>query len=261
MSGLFFSAVVGLAFVSASICIVIGAYFLARRIMGADTEGDRTHDVASSVAVRLAALHGLILALVYAQELDDYKGVRSGLSLEAVAVADIYNDMRRYGGASVGQVQSGLARYVALVVSEEWDGLGRRQGLLPAAWRQWDDVYEQLLNLVPANDREKFLASRMRDRATVIAQSRSLRAEAVNYQFSGLFWAPAVIGLALLAIPFYVYPPNRAHLLLLSVFGAYSGVILFFIYAFSNPFHEPGRLDPLPFEQLLQGDLGKSLGG
>jgi hypothetical protein len=36
-------------------------------------------------------------------------------------------------------------------------------------------------------------------------------------------------------------------------------VILFFIYAFSNPFMEPGRLEPAPFQQLLKSPISLQL--
>ncbi|URK87458.1 hypothetical protein LP421_29560 [Rhizobium sp. RCAM05350] len=97
MSGLVISITTGFAFVCGALAIVFGCYFAARKILNPGLEGDRTHDAATTVAVRIAALHGLILALVYAQELDDYKGIRNNLIEEAVAISDVYNDAVRYG--------------------------------------------------------------------------------------------------------------------------------------------------------------------
>ncbi|WP_455271140.1 bestrophin-like domain [Rhizobium herbae] len=259
MSGLVISITTGFAFVCGALAIVFGCYFAARKILNPGLEGDRTHDAATTVAVRIAALHGLILALVYAQELDDYKGIRNNLIEEAVAISDVYNDAVRYGGAIVVPIQQDLANYVSTVVGEEWDMLGHRQGLSPKAWTQWNDVYDRLLDLTPETDRQRYLSNRMRDRATSIARFRQIREETAAGGFGGMFWAPALIGLCLLSIPFYVYRPTRTHVFLLSIFGAYSGVVLFFIFAFSNPFEQPGKLDPVAFENLLRGDMGKSL--
>ena len=253
------SALVGTAFAAGGIVLVLGTYFAARRLLGVWQEGDRTDEVAGTLAVRIAALHGLILALVYAQELDDYKGLRSGLTDEAVAIADVYNDIRRYGGPSVPPIQARISQYVATVVDEEWDTLGRGEGLSAKAWTEWDDVYGRLLDLEPATDRQRYLANRMRDRITTVAALRQTRESMATGRFSGLFWTPALIGLLLLAVPLYVFRPSRTHIILFSLFGAYSGVILFFIYSFANPFMNPGRLEPIPFERLLKGDLGRSL--
>lgn len=253
------SLVIGIGFGLAAVAFVLGIYFAARRILSAGEDGHRTYDAASSVAFRIAALYGLILALVYAQELDDYKGIRTNLAEEAVAVADIYNDMARYGGPLVAEVQTGLARYLAVVVDGEWHRLGRRAGLEPEAWKQWDAVYVRLLDLTPSTDRERYLADRMRDRAAAIARFRQMRETTAGSAFSGMFWGPATMGLALLAIPFYVFPPTPSNLTLLSIFGLYSGVVLFFIYMFANPFEPPGKLPPTPFIRLLEGEIGTRL--
>ncbi|WP_275783384.1 hypothetical protein [Pararhizobium gei] len=259
MPGFVVSIITGFVFVAGALAIVLGCYFLARKVLAPGADGDRTHDAAATIAVRIAALHGLILALVYAQELDDYKGIRNNLMEEAVAISDVYNDIGRYGGPSVALIQTGLAKYVLAVVGEEWRRLGHRQGLSPKAWVEWNDVYERLLDLTAETERQRYLGNRMRDRATAIARFRQIREETAAGSFSGLFWAPALTGLALLAVPFYVFRPTRTHVFLLSTFAAYSGVVLFFIFAFSNPFEQPGKLEPIPFENLLRGDLGKSL--
>lgn len=248
-----------IAFVAMAQAIVLGSYFLARTLLHAGTEGDRTHDAAGAIAVRIATLLSLILALVYAQELDDYKTVRTQLTEEAVAINDVYNDIVRYGGPDVAFVQTTLARYVDTVIHDEWERLGEAQTLSPVAWSLWDMTYRRLLDLVPANPRESFLANRMLQRITAVSSYRQTREASSTKGYDELFWVPALIGLSLIAIPFYVYRPTRTHLLLLSFFGLYAGIILFFIYAFADPFRSPGRLDPEPFERLLQGEMGAKL--
>jgi hypothetical protein len=41
--------------------------------------------------------------------------------------------------------------------------------------------------------------------------------------------------------------------MLLAFFGTHAGLILFFIDAFANPFTEPVRVSPAPFERLIAG--------
>lgn len=246
----------GAGFVLATVMLVVGTYFLARRLLHPGEDGDRTLEVAANVAVRVATLHSLILGLVYAQELDDYKGVRANLIEEAVAISDVFNDAQRYGGGMVVPIQQGLARYVTTVVNEEWDLLADHQGLSPKAWQQWEGVYDLLLDLQPTSDRERYLAARMKDRTTAVARFRQLREATSISRFSGLFWGPAIIGLIIVSATFYVYRPTRTNLILFGLFGAYSGVILFFIFTFGNPYSNPGRLEPRPFQHLLNTNLG-----
>lgn len=259
MAELFLLTLTGAGFVLFTVALVLTSYFVTRRLLMPGAEGDRTHDVAASVAVRIATLHALILGLVYAQELDDYKSVRGVLTEEAVAVSDVYNDARRYGGAVIQPVQQGLARYLKIVVDQEWQRLGAKKGLSPEAWQEWEGVYGRILDLSPVTEREKFLSQRMKVRITDVARHRQLRQANSMGRFAGLFWGPALIGLILVAAPFYVYRPTRTHVVLLSLFGAYSGVIFFFIFAFANPFSAPGKLEPKPFEHLLRGEIGQTL--
>ena len=253
------SLINGMAFVLGATGLVLGVYFLTRRILAPGQEGDRTHDVAGNVAVRIATMHALILSLVYAQELDDYKGVRSLLFEEAAAISDVYNDIRRYGGPVVDPVQRILSQYVVVVVQEEWPRLAQRQGLSPKGWQLWEAAYDTVLDLEPSSERQRYLSGRLKDRAAAIAKLRQLREAPTVSHFSGLFWTPALLGLVLVAATFYVYRPTRTHIALLSLFGAYSGVILFFIFAFSNPYSNPGKLQPTAFIRLLEGDLGKTV--
>jgi hypothetical protein len=46
-------------------------------------------------------------------------------------------------------------------------------------------------------------------------------------------------------------------LALLSLYGGYTGVIMYVIYAFSDPFSQPGALPPTAFTQLLLGEIGQ----
>lgn len=259
MLELVYSLLNGVGFVAIAIALVLGSYFTARHLLVFDVDNDRTHDVAGAVAVRVAALHGLILALVYAQELADYQSIRAVLTEETVAISDIYNDVRRYGGPVVVSVQTDLADYLHAVVDEEWALLGSERKLSNKAWSEWEHVYASLLDLTPVSSRERFLSDRMLKRVTDIARFRQMREATALDGFTYIFWAPALIGLILVALPFFVYRPTRTNILLMSFFGAYSGVILFFIFAFANPFAAPGKLDPRPFEHLLEGEIGKHL--
>lgn len=244
--------------IGSAIAIVLVAFRLAGRFLHPGEESDRTYEIANTVGTRIAALQGLILALVYAQELDDYKALRAVLVQEAVAISDVWNDAYRYGGELAPAVQQGMATYLRLVIDEEWPRLAARDGLSGTAWLTWDKVYGQILDTVPATPRQDYLRERMLDRITEIASYRQQREAVAQRTIAVLFWIPALVGLALLAVPFYFFRPSGTHVFLMALFGAYSGMVLFFIFAFSNPFQSPGRLEPVPFERLLEGDIGRT---
>ena len=81
------SGLVAVVFIVGTVMISWAVYFGMRRVMGEDYAED-TQTLAGSVIIRVASLHGLILALVFAQELVDYTQLQGNLTEEATAIAD-----------------------------------------------------------------------------------------------------------------------------------------------------------------------------
>ena len=81
--------------ISSIIFVVMTSYFLTRHILGANSSTE-TETLASSIIFRTASLHGLILALVFAQEQINVLEIRRSTVEESNAVADIFYDLKRY---------------------------------------------------------------------------------------------------------------------------------------------------------------------
>jgi hypothetical protein len=205
---------------------------------------------------RISALHGLILALVFAQELQQYGELRLALTEEASAAADIWNDMARYGGPTQQAVQSALSSYIREVAGPEWTRLGNGEGLSDKAWREWETVYEGTLSLEPSTARESALRDHMLNDARRIARLRDQRETESIYSLTPIFWVAAVAGILLVVIPYFTFTPTVLHLSLLGIYGAYVGLVMHLIYAFTNPYEQPARLPPAAFERLLTTDIG-----
>ncbi len=246
---------IGLLFVLGTILIAWAVYFTMRRIVG-DRFENETETLAGSVIFRVSALHGLILALVFAQELVDYNQLQTNLVREATAIADIYNDIRRYDTEAQATVQSALSDYVRTVVDEEWTSLADRQSLSARGWQLREIVYQALLDLNPETPRQTSLRGHMLTKVQLIAELRQERENNALHRISPLFWTAAMAGIVLVTIPYFIFSPSRLNLTLLSVYGGFSGFVMFVIYAFSDPFNPPGALPPAAFERLLASEIG-----
>ncbi|MHC9234438.1 bestrophin-like domain [Pseudooceanicola sp. 502str34] len=246
---------IALLFVAGTILIAWSVYFATRALVG-KTFGSDTEALASSVIFRVSALHGLILALVFAQELLDYNELQRVVLQEATAVADIYNEMRRYGGEDVAPVQAALSDYLQVVSGPEWAALGETQRLTGEGWRIWDDIYGRLLDLPPDTPRESALRDHMLSKAQTMAALRQEREATALHGISPLFWFAALAGVVLVTIPYFIFAPTRLHLVLLSIYGGFTGLVMYVIFAFSDPFGGPGAMDPAPFTRLLETEIG-----
>jgi len=211
-----------------------------------------TADLASSILFRIGALHGLILALIFAQEQLKYSQLEQTVMQEAAAVADIYYGLGRYGGEEARELQVLTRDYVTSVIERDWPALGERSRLSDEAWIDWIAIFEGVLDLQPKNLRQQDLRAEMLDDLDDITSYRRARQAAAGASLSDLFWIAGIAGFALIVVPYFTYPPRRVNLVLFASFAGYTGLILYFIYALSNPFEEPALLEPVAFEQLLR---------
>lgn len=236
-------------FALAAVGVVLGVYFLSHRLLFRRTETD-TANLAGSVIFRIAALHSLILGLVFAQEQAGFNDLRTTIVREADAVADIYNDLIRYDAAATGEIRTLIVEYVKEAAGPEWRSLAESR-LSARAWALWDEVYEAVLDLAPQTERQQWLHANLRHDIDTISDTRTRRELAADGQVTSLFWIAALGGLVLIAIPYFTFRPSRLHITLLTVFAVYNGLILFFIAALANPFTEPASIAPHPFERLI----------
>ncbi|MEM6620671.1 MAG: hypothetical protein AAF674_00455 [Pseudomonadota bacterium] len=252
-----YSLGIGVLFIAGTVAVALSCYAISRRIAG-DPEDQRTRDLAGSVLFRVAALHGLILALVFAEELADHHALHGSLVQEASAVADIYYDIERYGAPQAIQevVRGALSDYVRIVLTEEWPLLATDSRLSQAAWDARERAYLAILDLAPSNRRQEDLRAHMLDNVQKIAALRVARDVSARHHINPLFWLAAVVGLVFVTIPYFVFPPNWRNLVLLSVYGGFSGLIMFIIFAMADPFAKPAQVQPTALERLLERGIG-----
>lgn len=242
---------VGAGIILLTVASVLGTYFAARRVLGPEPD-DRTRDLASSVLFRISALHGLVLALVFASEVVEYNQLSFESAAEVNAVSDLYYDIDRYGAVDIESLRGPLRGYLEVAAGAEWTHLGSDQKLLAQGWDAWNRVYETVLDLEPENERQSALRDNMLKKIHEIAENRDLREHHARLSLGSVFWAAALVGVVLVSIGYYTFPPKRANLCLISLFAGYTGLILYLIFAMSNPFSDPAALQPVLFLDLLQ---------
>lgn len=229
-------------FVLGTIVLMLAGYFAARAVLGT-AASQESRDLAGSVVFRIAALHGLILALVFAQQMLEYHELERETISEANALSNIFFNLERHGGAPP-ELQEVVRSYATASIAGEWQSLGRGEGLMAAVWHHWGVIYQGVLDLPVQTPRGESLRSYMLDDIRIIAEARDRRASHAGQSLSVMFWSAAVAGIVVVSIGYFCYRPTRLNLTLFSVFAGYTGLIVFLIYAFSNPFTAPGALQP-----------------
>ncbi len=162
----------------------------------------------------------------------------------------MFNDAGRYDAALLQQVQQDMRQYLRVVIDTEWQQLGAGHGLSDAAWAAWATAYDRVLDLVPQTPRQVSLRDHMLASLHAISASRDMRQNEAITSVAHFFWIAALSGVVLIAFGHYIYTPERHNLVLLGLFSAYTGAILFLIFGFSNPYAPPAALSPAPLQAL-----------
>lgn len=246
--------IAALVFIAAVVCASLACYGLARRAFISRADED-SRELSGSVLFRVAALHGLVLALVFAQELSSIRDVNVTSAHEAAMLGDIYYDLERFDAEETEDIRASLAQYAILVVEEEWASLARDGRLSDPAWDAWELAYETILELVPGTPRQERLLEIMVSDIRELSELREARENAAQIGASQLFLIAAISGVMLISGGYFTYAPTALNLILLSGFAAYTGLIVFFVIAYANPYHAPGNATPLGFERFLTEDV------
>lgn len=239
-----------LLFIAGAIALAFGPYYLARKVfLGRNTE--KTDDLAGSVLFRIGALHALILALMFAHVTAQFLKLRNAVTEEAAATSDVYHDLERYGDPEITEIiRRDLALYAGTVINDEWPLLESRQ-LSGEAWARWRAVMDAILDLEPESRRQIDLRAFMLADMESIARFRERRQIGSKGNVPPMFWVVAIAGFVLISLPYFVFEPSPTNKMLLGIFAAYNGLVLYVIYATGHPFATPVAVDPEPFKVVF----------
>ena len=248
------SIVQAIIVVLATCAVSLLPYILAQKFLLSRADG-HSKELAGSIIFRVGALHSLILALVFAQELLNFNDAQHTMTREATLVGNIYYDLGRYDEFTTKSARTDLIEYTNIVLNREWEMLAADTRLDEQAWDKWESAYLKILDLVPTNTRQEALKGIMLNQIREISELRINRENASLAGTNKLFLFAAIGGIMVISIGYFPYPPTTVNLTLLLIFGIYTGFIIYFILAFSNPFSGAGYIEPIEFQRLYEGML------
>jgi len=244
------------AYVSAAVLLALSLYALLRWLFGHHADA-ADKGLSTAVITRLGTLHGLILALIFAQELDNYLDVIDLVAKESGAVADTYYGSKRYARETddLQSIQRDIADYLHTVINDEWQALSERKRLSDRAWRDYSRVDEALLGLTPSDDYQREIKRQILDDWDEVSQFRRSRESAAAREIPIVFWILAIAGFMVVVFPYYVFAPLRQHVMVLALFAGFNGLVFYFIVEMSQPFSGTGAIRPTAMERLYQEDM------
>jgi hypothetical protein len=239
----------GVVVLTATVAASIGGFLLLHRIF----PGERNSEVAglavSFIGV-VCAFHSLLIAFSAVLVWQDFQDSEKAVATEANAAADIFRDLGIYGGADAEAAQRTLARYVRVVIDEEWPAMAEGRSH-PKAQELLEQVFVQAGSLDPKTPREQVVFGEIFSHLNQLMANRQERLSDAESQMPGLFWAIVLLATVLLIAYTAMLPSTRTNLAMVAGMAAAVGLIFFFIVAMDHPFAGETGVDQASFKTLL----------
>lgn len=220
---------------------------LLRRRYGPMQPAD-TRAVASDVMSRIGALHGLILALVFASAHQGAQTFSNDMTEEASAAIHVYFNAQRYGAP---QLQSAVVAYLQTAADGDWSSLRERGKLSDEGWLAWRALINSALTLEPEGRRQQVLADKILSDVWRIEDLRQARGYEARERVPVEFWIVGTVGLLLIATLLFVHEVTPLHQGIMAMYSGFTGLTLFLIYDMSHPFSGALSVGPEAFEVAL----------
>lgn len=241
-----------LIFILAAVLSTLICYGVTRTLLRSRI-GEDSELLSGRIITRLGALHALILALMFAQEMADYRDISRVVSKEANAIGDVYILLQEYdeeNPQSTAIISNLIIDYVKTILEVDRAAMAESQEN-HRTWIDYHLINRQLRKLQTTNDLQADLRNQMlADWDTVSEFHLRLRTIA-EYEAPDFFWVVIITGFLAVVIPCYVYSPNITNLVTLSTFAAFNGFVMYVIFSIANPFSGPLAIDATVLEGLL----------
>jgi cytochrome c biogenesis factor len=238
-------------FTFGSVALALAVYAVLRLLLGRNLEKD-SDALSSAVVTRTGTLLALIMALMFAHQMENYLSVSKLVNQEATAIGDAFYMSERYADGDdqeIAEIHRKIAAYVHTVLDEEWPLLAHKK-LSEKAWRYFSEVEWALLRLKPKQDFQHQAKKQVLSDWDELSSYRHGRLAAASREIPSFFWVLAASGFIAMVIPFYAFSPRAGNLLTIATLAAFHGAVLYFIYAMTNPFTEIGTVHPSAIERI-----------
>ena len=232
-----------------TIALGVVPFIAVRRLLVRELPSDSS-GVADAVAVRVGAVHGLILALVFAEAQATHADLRQEVSREITSLEHVAANLGRWDRPDGAALRKQLADYITVVLEKEWAVPMSPHGS-PDARRASNALALGLLELGAETPREQTLRTQMIQDMTALQDHRKNRLSLTHRSLPPLFWWVALAGFAITVALFFVFPAQPLHVSLLAVYGAYTGLVLYFTLALSHPYIGPAAIDTSGYALVL----------
>ncbi|MEY2700193.1 MAG: hypothetical protein RIQ52_948 [Pseudomonadota bacterium] len=212
----------------------------------------KKHDLISLFASSSGVLYSVLLAMIATNAWQDLSDVGDVVEIEAYTVASAYRNLVALPEPIQGAMRHELHQYVQAVVGREWPAL-RRGERTDDVRIVVDRLYQLLAHFKPADQAEAVFLRALLEDVDSIAFHHRQRVASSDNSVMPLLWLVVVLGGLLNIITTALAGSSSRPMdrLLLGIYAANIGLVIFFIYVLDNPYR---GTDTVPITPFLEAD-------
>jgi Protein of unknown function (DUF4239) len=220
---------------------------------------DQHNDVYGVYFSMVGLLYAILLAFVVVVAWEQFNSAEESTHTEVTRLSNLFRDAEPLPPDNRDRIQGALVAYVQSVVDREYDAMadGESDGLTMAAYENvWSSFYD---TRVEGDGPAATFYDAAVGRLNELGEARRLRILASQSTIPAPLWV-LLIGGGLFTIawlcPFYM-ADTRIQTWALGTVGAFTGFVLFLIYALQHPFAGDIAIDPGVYQSLLDSWMNK----
>lgn len=222
---------------------------LARRVLKGSGE---YNDVVSWVFAGIGVFYGLALGLIAVGTWEDFTAIDGQVSQEASMLASLYDDLDGYQEPVRGKLEAMLRDYTRFIVEKDWPA--HRKGLVEDEGNRLLSRFEdEVRKFDPSNEREKIAHAEVVRGVSQVDQARRLRLGSVTAGLPAELWGVVLVGGVLNLVLLYLFWVENVllHSILIAIFSAFVGLMIFLTAAMDNPFRGHFSVKPDAYQEVL----------
>jgi Protein of unknown function (DUF4239) len=200
-------------------------------------------------------LYAILLAFVVVVAWEQFNAAEESTHTEVTRLSNLFRDSEPLAGTDQNRIQNALVVYVQNVIDREYDAMADGESDEPTE-EAYEAIWNGFYNVRVEGDgpAASFYDSAV-GRLNELGEARRLRILSSQSTIPLPLWI-LLVGGGLFTIswlfPFYMRD-TRVQTVALGSVGAFTGFVLFLIYALQHPFAGDIAIDPAVYQSLLDG--------
>lgn len=211
---------------------------------------DKKHERMGRVLFRTSAgLLAFIISLSYANYQLAYLKIEESLEEEAAQLVDVYIDLKILDTEEAHSMRKDVENYIQSIIDNQWKYISDKP-FTSKTMARFFELYKKAHDLTCENDYQETIKKGILQDLDEVSDFMQVRAYKTQSKTPYLLYI-VVIGMVIVYCFYTVYKPDIISITFLALFNVFVAVILYLVLALSNPLTGPLKIEPAPFELIM----------